>query len=435
MRAAKASLLLLQISIHLSGCSSSSFSRRSSVSPRAFKLPSHRGRQQSDAHYDVLLDLRGGQQQQPDGAGDDGSGSSGSSTGSYHGNYVSSADGEPNAAVMSAVVQTTVPVQQQASPAPAPPVLASATSTNSKLSNLQERTGPAILMLGAIYLLLKFTGSNGLIGLVFLMQLAMYSESTSVVEDFGKKKGVSAGDDGIVSFALQKWWWFATAMMLTSGRKMLTEYTSVTMDQMNLITFGMSSLSLVGAVIQLAMISSTAAEDVYRSYLGKAACCHFSLLFLVGQSSFWIKTVKEYGLVWVLFPALLVVVNDTMAYIFGVLLGKHKLLPRLSPKKTVEGFVGAGISTMAIAAPLLKRMIGKDGVPNAGRHALTLALYVSLVSPFGGFLASAVKRAHGAKDFGALIPGHGGAVDRFDCQVVTAPFVYLYLNNCLSSSS
>ena len=63
-------------------------------------------------------------------------------------------------------------------------------------------------------------------------------------------------------------------------------------------------------------------------------------LFLVGQSSFWIKTVKEYGLVWVLFPALLVVVNDTMAYIFGVLLEKHKLLPLLSPKKTVEGFVG-----------------------------------------------------------------------------------------------
>lgn len=435
MRAAEASLLLLQISIHLSSCSSSSFSRRSSVSARAFKLPSHRGRQHNGDNAQDVLDLRGGQQQQPDGAGDDGGGSSASTTGSYHGNYVSSADGEPNAAVMSAVVQTTVPVQQQAPPAPASPVLASSTSTNSKLSNLQERTGPAILMLGAIYLLLKFTGSNGLIGLVFLMQLAMYSESTSVVEEFSKKKGDSAGDDGIVSFALQKWWWFATAMMMTSGRKMLTEYTSVTMDQMNLITFGMSSVSLVGAVIQLAMISSTAAEDVYRSYLGKVACCHFSLLFLVGQSSFWIKTVKEYGLVWVLFPALLVVVNDTMAYIFGVLLGKHKLLPRLSPKKTVEGFVGAGISTMAIAAPLLKRMIGKDGVPNAGRHALTLALYVSLVSPFGGFLASAVKRAHGAKDFGALIPGHGGAVDRFDCQVVTAPFVYLYLKNCLSSSS
>ena len=137
-------------------------------------------------------------------------------------------------------------------------------------------------------------------------------------------------------------------------------------------------------------------------------------------------------MVWVLFPAFLVVVNDTMAYVFGVLLGKHKLLPRLSPKKTVEGFIGAGISTLAVAAPLLKFMIGKDGVTNAVRHALVLALYVSLVSPFGGFLASAVKRAHGAKDFGALIPGHGGVVDRFDCQIVTAPFVYLYLRNFLS---
>lgn len=120
-----------------------------------------------------------------------------------------------------------------------------------------------------------------------------------------------------------------------------------------------------------------------------------------------------------------------MAYVFGVLLGKHKLLPRLSPKKTVEGFVGAGISTLAVAVPLLKSMVGKDGTSGLVGHGLILALYVSLVSPFGGFLASAVKRAHGAKDFGALIPGHGGVVDRFDCQVVTAPFVYLYLKNFL----
>ena len=155
-------------------------------------------------------------------------------------------------------------------------------------------------------------------------------------------------------------------------------------------------------------------------------------MFLVGQSSFWIRTIRDYGIMWVLFPALLVVVNDTMAYVFGVLLGKHKLLPRLSPKKTMEGFIGAGISTLAVAAPLLRKMAGADGVVDLKKHALLLALYVSLVSPFGGFLASAVKRAHGAKDFGALIPGHGGVVDRFDCQVVTAPFVYLYLKNFLA---
>ena len=290
------------------------------------------------------------------------------------------------------------------------------------------------------------------------------------------------------------------------NRKLLSEYTTtgtvvITMDQWNLITFGMVAVSLVGTVIQLAMVSSiaTKAEEVYRQFIRKMACCHVSLvssilmntlsiengesmllcatgfilvldtelsnltmnythdtivlpplrpkkllqLLLVGMSSFWIRTVEEYGLVWVLFPALLVVVNDTMAYVFGVLLGKHKLLPRLSPKKTVEGFVGAGMSTLAVAAPLLQRMMmgmttttsTTDG--GAGQtlrqHALMMALYISLISPFGGFLASAVKRAHGAKDFGSLIPGHGGVVDRFDCQVVTAPCVYLYLKTSCST--
>jgi phosphatidate cytidylyltransferase len=242
------------------------------------------------------------------------------------------------------------------------------------------------------------------------------------------------------------------------------QLTSLTVDQMNIINFCMSAASLVGAVIQLAMLSGPETEDLYREYLGKLACCHFSLvsscfavhlalwypssfsttsslvlcrilqLFLVGQSSFWFKTVQEYGLGWVLFPAFLVIVNDTMAYVFGVLMGKHKLIPKLSPKKTVEGFVGAGLSTVAIASPLVKRCIGND-IPNLRRHAVILAAYASLVSPFGGFLASAVKRAHGAKDFGALIPGHGGVVDRFDCQVVTAPFVYLYLKNCYNVES
>ena len=82
------------------------------------------------------------------------------------------------------------------------------------------------------------------------------------------------------------------------------------------------------------------------------------------------------------------VVNDTMAYVFGVLLGKHKLLPRLSPKKTVEGFAGAALSTMAVAVPLLGRMSAGSDAGDLRRHALALAAYVSLVSPFGGFLAS-----------------------------------------------
>ena len=214
MKATKASLLLL-LSNYLSACSSSSFTRRGTVSyRRAFTQSSLRGRLDNNVKkvgaHDVLKNIpRGGQQS--------------STPESYHGNYVAQAgEGPPkaatenvvpsvSAAASTAVQQTTTTVSP---PAPSPPVLASATSANSKLSNLQERTGPAVLMLGAVYLLLKFTGKNGLIGLVFAMQLGMYWESTNVVESYSKK-----GDNyGIVSFPLQKWWWFATAMMFTSGR-------------------------------------------------------------------------------------------------------------------------------------------------------------------------------------------------------------------------
>jgi len=93
---------------------------------------------------------------------------------------------------------------------------------------------------------------------------------------------------------------------------------------------------------------------------------------------------------WIIYPSLLVIVNDSMAYFFGVLMGSRKLLPRLSPKKTVEGFVGAGVSTMLIAVPLLKFVMrgaeeSSSSVPLA-RHAIVLALFVSLVAPFGGTL-------------------------------------------------
>lgn len=121
----------------------------------------------------------------------------------------------------------------------------------------------------------------------------------------------------------------------------------------------------------------------------------------------------------------------------------------------MEGFLGAAVSTIGISIPLLKFFVSfmknrSDGElsncyekfssiftdsavgADLKKHAIMMALYTSFISPFGGFLASAVKRGHGAKDFGSLIPGHGGVVDRFDCQVVTAPFVFLYLRWCLT---
>jgi phosphatidate cytidylyltransferase/cell division cycle 2-like protein len=221
----------------------------------------------------------------------------------------------------------------------------------------------------------------------------------------------------------------------------------------------MTSISLIIIVVQLALVkissnnantditnTSTATatkiikvEDVYHAYLTQITSYIISLLVLITSSSYWIYTVLDYDVRWVLYPTLLVIVNDTMAYFFGILCGKHKLLPHLSPKKTIEGFVGAGISTLAISIPLLNLMCSSssssDDVNNLGRHAILLAMYISLVSPFGGFLASAVKRAYGAKDFGSFIPGHGGVIDRLDCQIITAPFVYLYLKNFVTTTT
>lgn len=143
---------------------------------------------------------------------------------------------------------------------------------------------------------------------------------------------------------------------------------------------------------------------------------------------------QDYGVEWILYPALLVIVNDTMAYVFGMLLGKHPLLPIISPKKTWEGFIGATISTLGISYPLLQKLIPTT-TSNAWMHAMAIGTFVSLVSPFGGFLASIVKRAHDKKDFANWIQGHGGTVDRLDCQVITAPFVYYYLTTFVKAAT
>ena len=126
---------------------------------------------------------------------------------------------------------------------------------------------------------------------------------------------------------------------------------------------------------------------------------------------------------WVIYSAILVIVNDTMAYFFGIAFGEHPLLPTISPKKTWEGFIGAALSTVAIAIYWL---------PSA-QDALMLSTVVSLIGPFGGFLASVIKRAYEQKDFGSIFPGHGGFVDRLDCQLMLAPFVYLYLVSTTSN--
>ena len=104
-----------------------------------------------------------------------------------------------------------------------------------------------------------------------------------------------------------------------------------------------------------------------------------------------------------------------MAYVVGSLFGKHKLIPEISPKKTIEGAIGGVVS--ATVAYLLFGLILDLAIPNIEVNYIILVLFglvLSVVSQLGDLIASLIKREHNIKDYGKLLPGHGGIMDRFD---------------------
>ena len=117
--------------------------------------------------------------------------------------------------------------------------------------------------------------------------------------------------------------------------------------------------------------------------------------------------------------------SDTCAYVVGVLFGKHKFAPKLSPKKSLEGCVG-GIVGAALIGFLYATIIGDHlkGFQNPPLIFAIIGAASSIISQIGDLAASAIKRNHEIKDYGSLIPGHGGILDRFDSIIFTAPIVY-----------
>jgi len=114
--------------------------------------------------------------------------------------------------------------------------------------------------------------------------------------------------------------------------------------------------------------------------------------------------------------------TDIFAYFTGYFVGKHKLCPNLSPKKTVEGAIG-GI----IGSTLLCAIFGYFIYPDIILHCGVMGFIGSFFSQAGDLTASAFKRKMGIKDYSNLIPGHGGILDRFDSVIFAAPFVYYYI--------
>ena len=148
----------------------------------------------------------------------------------------------------------------------------------------------------------------------------------------------------------------------------------------------------------------------------------FGVIYVAVMLSFvYLTRQSEQGLklVWMIFIASWIC--DTSAYLTGMAFGRHKLTPVLSPKKSVEGAIG-GVAGSALVGLLYGVII------ELGDSAWMPAVICgagAVISQFGDLTASAIKRDHEIKDYGTLIPGHGGILDRFDSVIITAPIVYI----------
>jgi phosphatidate cytidylyltransferase len=199
-----------------------------------------------------------------------------------------------------------------------------------------------------------------------------------------------------------------------------------------------------------------------------------ALFLIVVQTHFIINNIFE-GMIWFFLPVSLVVCNDIFAYLCGITFGRTQLI-KLSPKKTLEGFVGAWVLTVIFGYGLTNALMQYDyftcPVNDLGAnfwtglrcstnpvfqkqaidlplwistqpiqvapiqfHIFVFATFASLIAPFGGFFASGLKRTFKIKDFGDSIPGHGGMTDRMDCQFIMGLFAYMYYHSFIAVSN
>ncbi|KAG7191429.1 uncharacterized protein KQ657_003475 [Scheffersomyces spartinae] len=223
----------------------------------------------------------------------------------------------------------------------------------------------------------------------------------------------------------------------------------------------------------------TLKKGFYKFQFAQLCITHMTLLIVVFQGHLVMENILT-GVFWFFLPVALVIVNDIFAYLCGITFGRTQLI-EISPKKTVEGFLGAWIFTMLFAVfftyvlsmsdfficPAVNLSTNVYNFPTCDPnpvfvsqlytvpqnfisryyevdiitmkpiylHSLAYATFASLIAPFGGFFASGLKRAFGIKDFGDTIPGHGGVTDRIDCQFLMGSFSYLYYQTFVSTSN
>ena len=184
-------------------------------------------------------------------------------------------------------------------------------------------------------------------------------------------------------------------VLLTASIITLLFYYVLKFPKYDLKTIGLSAIGLFYIPLLLSFITLIRSEDTY------------------GVWFVWLVFLIAFG-------------TDTFAYFGGRFFGKHKLAKQLSPKKTIEGAIGGIIGAIALCLLYGYYMYTQDIFTDLSilPYMVLLGGIGSILSQLGDLVASAIKRQNQLKDFGSLLPGHGGILDRFDSNIFTAPFVY-----------
>lgn len=193
-----------------------------------------------------------------------------------------------------------------------------------------------------------------------------------------------------------------------------------------LIYFHLQTYQMLLFTIFLILLMFVYVFEFPRYQTEQITVTYFGLFYVVIMLSYIYQVrILEHGnlIVWLIFIGAWG--SDTCAYCVGMLFGKHKIAPVLSPKKSLEGCIG-GVAGSALLA-FLYALIFRNYITDVSHPLLiftAIGAVSSIISQVADLAASAIKRNHNIKDYGNLIPGHGGILDRFDSIIFTAPIVY-----------
>ena len=285
-----------------------------------------------------------------------------------------------------------------------------------------------VLLMSCFYTIISL-GPPGLFALTHIVQLASYYEVMKLGHMVTKVEG------------MKTWSWL---LFLVTNFFFLDPMFVEILPIQSKHLFVLCYVFYLGLLVWFVLSIRKTSQCLTRYCL--LAWAHVAVFFMTSQAYLMNLTLRH-GMVWYIFSMSIITLNDIAAYMCGFFFGSTPLIV-LSPKKTVEGFVGGGFITILIGplygaylqqfsnlmCPTIDLAVVPCDLVNLPHystfviHCAAISVFASTIGPVAGFFCSGFKRACNMKNFGSLIPGHGGVLDRCDCMFLMASFTYMYLN-------